>query len=163
MKGNRKPKVIRYFYVECRYRIVGNNELRDLGREIYEGHNKSIEQKEYADKKHVKEVATIKKAAYKTYKRIKSEVNMNYDDNADINIVDAKFENDLKLKIKFSDGFTRIVDFSRFLNSTDKKYLQKYKDQEQFKKFRIDSGNVVWGKDWDLIFTIKQLYHDNIN
>ena len=40
-----------------------------------------------AFKKYVKKVATIKKAAYKKYKRIKGDVQMNYDDNLDINIV----------------------------------------------------------------------------
>ena len=33
-----------------------------------------------------------------------------------------------------------------------------YFDPRKFSHFTIDSGNVVWGKNWDLIFPIEQLH-----
>ena len=34
----------------------------------------------------------------------------------------------------------------------------KYLDPRKFNRFTIDNGNVVWGKNWDLIFPIEQLH-----
>ena len=34
---------------------------------------------------------------------------------------------------------------------------------ELFKQFKIESGNLVWGKNWDLIFPVNQLYRGTIN
>lgn len=34
----------------------------------------------------------------------------------------------------------------------------RYVDPKNFKKFRIEHGNVVWGKNWDLVFPLEQLY-----
>ena len=31
-------------------------------------------------------------------------------------------------------------------------------DETELEKFTIDDGNIVWGKDWDLIFPIEQLF-----
>ena len=39
----------------------------------------------------------------------------------------------------------------------------KYKKQENFKKFKIENGNIVWGKDWDLIFPVYDLYEGKID
>ena len=34
----------------------------------------------------------------------------------------------------------------------------KYLDLKNFKKFKIDGGNIIWGKNWDLIFNPRKLY-----
>ena len=34
----------------------------------------------------------------------------------------------------------------------------KYLDPRKFSRFTIDNGNVVWGKNWDMIFPIEQLH-----
>ena len=33
-----------------------------------------------------------------------------------------------------------------------------YIEPKNFKKFTIEQGNVVWGKNWDMIFPIEDLY-----
>ena len=38
----------------------------------------------------------------------------------------------------------------------------KYLEWKNFKKATIENGNVVWGKNWDLIFPIEQLYNGEI-
>lgn len=71
---------------------------------------------------------------------------------------DAVYVKDNTLLISFNNGQKREVDFSNFFASNDISYLNKYKSATNFKKFKIEDGNVVWGKDWDLIFPIEQLY-----
>jgi hypothetical protein len=34
-----------------------------------------------------------------------------------------------------------------------------YHEPENFKQFTIEHGNVVWGKNWDMIFSIDDLYN----
>jgi len=45
-----------------------------------------------------------------------------------------------------------------------KKYLncEKFLDITSFKKFKIDSGNIVWGKNWNMIFTVESLYNNKL-
>ena len=35
---------------------------------------------------------------------------------------------------------------------------KSYLNENKFKKFKIEFGNIVWGKNWDLIFPIDKLY-----
>lgn len=37
----------------------------------------------------------------------------------------------------------------------------KYLDPRKFRRFAIENGNIVWGKNWDLIFPVEQL-HDGM-
>lgn len=34
----------------------------------------------------------------------------------------------------------------------------KYATPALFKKFKIEGGNIVWGKNWDLMFPVEQLH-----
>ena len=34
----------------------------------------------------------------------------------------------------------------------------KYLDPRKFSRFAIENGNIVWGKNWDLIFPVEQLH-----
>ena len=79
-----------------------------------------------------------------------------------IEVKSAIHVRDNVLLITFSDGNEREVDFSKFFETNKVRYLSKYKSQTNFKKFKIEDGNVVWGKDWDLIFPIEQLYKGKI-
>lgn len=79
-----------------------------------------------------------------------------------IKIESAKYISDHKLEITFSDNTVKIVDFQLFLIENPHPQWSKYEKIENFKKFKIENGNIVWGKDWDLIFPISQLYKGNI-
>jgi len=74
-----------------------------------------------------------------------------------LTVADAKYLHDYVISITFSDGENKKVDFTKSINST-KGYYTKYKTPRNFKSFKIEDGNIVWGKDWDLIFEIKNLY-----
>lgn len=74
----------------------------------------------------------------------------------------AEYVKENILVIWFNDGVRKRVDFSTFLHRTSVPYLKKYLSPELFKQFQIEDGNLVWGKNWDLIFPIEQLYKGRI-
>ena len=67
-----------------------------------------------------------------------------------------------RLSIMFNDGKNSIVDFKPFLQTQEKGYMKKYINENNFKSFHIQDGNLVWGDNWDLIFPIRQLYKGEI-
>jgi len=76
----------------------------------------------------------------------------------------ARYLYDNVLWLMFSDGHQQIVDFSPFLDAVSTpSYMKDYKSEIKFSKFKIEDGNVVWGKDWDLIFPIEELYRGQIS
>ena len=72
-------------------------------------------------------------------------------------IIEATDAGDFRLHIVFNDGKTSIVDIGDFIRRHPHPQYNKYLDQKQFRKFSIEGGNVVWGRNWDLIFPIEQL------
>ena len=74
-----------------------------------------------------------------------------------LTVEDAKHVHDYVISITFSDGENKEVDFTKSINAT-KGYYTKYKIPPNFKSFKIEDGNIVWGKNEDLIFEIKNLY-----
>jgi hypothetical protein len=79
-----------------------------------------------------------------------------------VQVESAKHIEGYKLEIHFSDHSIKVVDFSTFLNSNQHPVYNQYKNLRSFKRFRVESGNVVWGKDWDLIFPVSQLYQGKV-
>lgn len=75
-----------------------------------------------------------------------------------LSIIDVKYVKPLKVEIRFSDGLTRIVDVGAFIKAHPHPQYNSYLDEKKFKRFKIDMGNLVWGKNWDLIFSIKDLH-----
>ena len=80
-----------------------------------------------------------------------------------ISVKEASYLEGFTILISFSDGKTKKVDFSKFIGTNHKAALVKYKDVTNFKKFKIEEGNIVWGKNWDLIFPVHQLYSGKIS
>jgi len=78
-----------------------------------------------------------------------------------MNIVNAKYIEGYKIELSFDDGIMQKVDFEQFLQKIHPQW-NKYRKLENFKKFKIESGNIVWGKNWDLIFPVHQLYENEI-
>jgi hypothetical protein len=40
--------------------------------------------------------------------------------------------------------------------------IRSYLKEDKFRKFYINSGNIVWGKNWDLVFPVEQLHSGKI-
>jgi hypothetical protein len=75
-----------------------------------------------------------------------------------IKIVKAQYIDGYNVLLTFSDGVEREIDFGFFLLSHPHPAWDKYREIKNFKKFKIENGNIVWGKNWDLIFEMWDLY-----
>lgn len=80
-----------------------------------------------------------------------------------INVIEAKYLEGYKIQLTFNDKKIRVVDFEKFLKTRPHPQYNKYNELHHFKKFKIEWGNIVWGKDWDLIFPVDQLYKGKIH
>lgn len=76
-----------------------------------------------------------------------------------INIVSAKYVAPLSVELQFSDGTVKIVDIGSFIKAHPHPQYNSYLDEKKFKRFKIEMGNIVWGKNWDLVFPISALYN----
>jgi hypothetical protein len=79
-----------------------------------------------------------------------------------LRIVSAKYKSDYIVELVFSDKRKKTVKFGSFLRNSMHPTIRSYLKEEKFKKFHIDNGNIVWGKNWDLVFPIEQLYNGKI-
>ena len=79
-----------------------------------------------------------------------------------IKVTGAVYIEAFKVKIEFSDNTRKVIDFEPFLKENRHPQWAKYNNINNFKKFKIENGNLVWGRKWDLIFPVYGLYTDNI-
>lgn len=78
-----------------------------------------------------------------------------------ISIQKAEYAGEYKIKLLFSDGVERLVDFSGFLLNAKNPMARKYLDTTLFKKFSIQHGDIVWN-DYELCFPIWDLHEGKI-
>jgi hypothetical protein len=78
-----------------------------------------------------------------------------------IELKSAKYIGDYAIRIMFSDGTNRLIDFKIFLESSLHPSIRKYLDESKFKSFNIVDGNLNWN-DYDLIFPVEDLYKGTI-
>jgi hypothetical protein len=78
-----------------------------------------------------------------------------------IRIDSAKYLSDYAIRIKFSDGNEKLVDFRPFLSKSLHPSIKKYLDENKFSNFSLTDGNLNWN-DYDLIFPISDLYNGKI-
>ncbi|MBR1941454.1 MAG: DUF2442 domain-containing protein [Bacteroidaceae bacterium] len=73
-------------------------------------------------------------------------------------IVNAKDAGNLTVSLTFNDNTVQTVDIGDFIRRHPHPQYNKYLDPRKFKRFSIENGNIVWGKNWDLMFPIEQLH-----
>ncbi len=73
-------------------------------------------------------------------------------------IIKAEDVGNLTISLTFNDNSMQTVDVGDFIRRHPHPQYNKYLDPRKFRRFTIDNGNVVWGKNWDMIFPIEQLY-----
>lgn len=73
-------------------------------------------------------------------------------------ITKAENAGDLTVSLTFSDNTIQTVDIGEFIRRHPHPQYNKYLDPNKFRRFVIENGNIVWGKNWDLIFPIEQLH-----
>lgn len=73
----------------------------------------------------------------------------------------ANYIGDFAIRVFFTDGFNRLVDFKPFLEASLHPSIRKYFDEARFKQFDIIDGNLNWN-DYDMIFPVEDLYKGKI-
>lgn len=79
-----------------------------------------------------------------------------------IEVKSAIYIMELSLLITFSNGFERVIDFSGFLKRHPHPRHDKYMKPANFKKFKVENGNISWGKNHDLAFPVAALYKGDL-
>jgi len=80
---------------------------------------------------------------------------------ATLQIIKANYVKGYKLRLEFSDGKIKIVDFELFLSTSQHPEIKKYLKLQNFKSFKLEAGELMWG-DFELIFPIMDLYQNCI-
>jgi len=78
-----------------------------------------------------------------------------------IEIKSGQYIGDFAIRIYFSDGVVKLVDFKPFLESALHPSINKYLNESKFKEYQIIDGNLNWN-DYDLIFPIEDLYQGEV-
>lgn len=78
-----------------------------------------------------------------------------------ISIEKADYLGDYVIRLKFSDGIERSIDFSNFLRNARNPMTKKYLDKDLFQSFSLDYGDIVWN-DYEMCFPIWDLHQGNI-
>ena len=78
-------------------------------------------------------------------------------------ITSATDVGNLAISLSFSDNTTRVVNIGDFILRHPHPQYNKYLDPKKFRRFTLENGNVVWGKNWDLMFPVEQLHAGTIN
>jgi hypothetical protein len=76
-------------------------------------------------------------------------------------IIRAEYITGHKVKLKFSDGKERTINFEPVLKQSRNPMTRKFLDLNEFKKFKIEYGDLIWN-DYELCFPIIDLYEDNL-
>ena len=78
-------------------------------------------------------------------------------------IENAVVVGNLSVLLYFSDNTQQTVDIGDYILKHPHPQYNKYLSPKQFAKFKIENGNIVWGKNWDLIFPVEQLHRGYID
>ena len=73
-------------------------------------------------------------------------------------ITKAEDVGNLMVSLTFSDNSKRTVNIGEFIRSHPHPQYNKYLEPKKFKRFSLENGNIVWGKNWDMVFPIEQLH-----
>lgn len=75
-----------------------------------------------------------------------------------LHIISAKYLAPLSVELRFSDGVVRVVDVGSFIRKHPHPQYNAYLEERNFRRFKIEEGNVVWGRNWDLVFPLEALH-----
>jgi len=78
-----------------------------------------------------------------------------------IHVKSAKYIGDFAIRVLFSDGYKKLVDFKPFLENSIHPSIRKYLNEKKFIDYQLIDGNLNWNN-FDLIFPIEDLYKGNI-
>ena len=73
-------------------------------------------------------------------------------------VIKAENLGNLRVMLTFSDNTTQTIDVGDFIRRHPHPQYTKYLKPKIFDQFTLENGNIVWGKNWDLMFPVEQLY-----
>lgn len=79
-----------------------------------------------------------------------------------LSIIHAVDAGNLSVCLTFSDQTQQTVNVGDFIRCHPHPQYNKYLQEKYFRQFKLENGNIVWGKNWDLIFPIEQLHKGKI-
>ena len=79
-----------------------------------------------------------------------------------IAVVKALYLNDFEVLLYFNNNEQRIVNFLPFFSKLSGAYV-KYSRHKNFKKFLGENGNIFWGENEDVIFSVSFLYNGSFS
>jgi len=79
-----------------------------------------------------------------------------------IDVTAAERVADLTLRVQFSDGAKRVLDFEPFLRSSQNPLIRIYLDPVKFADFRVEDGDLIWD-DYGLCFSVADLYENRMD
>ncbi len=78
-----------------------------------------------------------------------------------VSIQNAQYLGAYKIRLQFSDKTERTIDFSSFLHQSKNPMTRKYLNEDKFRDFNIQYGDIVWN-DYELCFPIWDLYRGDV-
>ena len=78
-----------------------------------------------------------------------------------IDLTEAQYHQSYQLRLQFSDGTERLIDFEPFLRKSQHPQIQSYLNPDRFKQFQIVDGNLDWN-DFELCFPLIDLYEGKV-
>lgn len=66
-----------------------------------------------------------------------------------------------QLMVNFTDGTSRIINFKEVFAQLQGDYTKWYK-LPNFNKVKIENGNLIWGRNSDVIFTLESIYNGKV-
>ena len=80
---------------------------------------------------------------------------------SNLSVVEAHYIGDFAIRLIFTDGYMKLVDFNPFLEQAKHPSIKRYLNENQFKKFQIKDGNLDWN-DFEMSFPVIDLYQNAI-
>lgn len=77
-------------------------------------------------------------------------------------ITEANDVGNLNVCLHFSDNTKQTIDIGDYIRRHPHPQYNKYLDPKRFRRFSLEQGNIVWGKNWDLMFPVEQLHAGKI-
>lgn len=71
-----------------------------------------------------------------------------------------KYINDYNIAFSFTNGKTKIIDFLPLFHKYVKGEYLGYFNPQRFKRFIVKHGNIFWGENEDIIFSIDFLLNE---
>jgi hypothetical protein len=78
-----------------------------------------------------------------------------------ISINNAEYISDYKIKLSFTDGIVKVIDFYDMLNNAKNPMTRKYLDKKLFRNFSLEYGDLIWN-DYEMCFPIWDLHEGKL-